>query len=235
MAGGTLAPMVLGADQKKKQNEAHKGDQKMAFTLPNLPYEPNALEPYIDEATMRVHHGGHHKAYVDNLNKALEKYPDWQSKSLEDILKNINSVPEEIRTAVNNNAGGHSNHSIFWPLMAPAGKGGGGEPTGELADAIRSTFGDFAKFKAALTDAGLKRFGSGWAWLSLDRNGKLIVESFANQDSPFSKGYYPVLGVDVWEHAYYLKYQNKRGDYLNAWWNVVNWTEAANRFKKGQA
>ncbi len=206
----------------------------MAFAVPPLPYEYNALEPYIDEMTMRIHHDKHHGAYVDNLNKALEKLPDWQNKTVEDILKNLGKVPEDVRTAVNNNGGGHSNHSIFWTIMAPAGKGGG-EPTGELASAIRSAFGDLAKFKSALTDAAMKRFGSGWAWLCLDRGGKLLIESFANQDSPYTKGYYPVLGVDVWEHAYYLKYQNKRGDYLAAWWNVVNWNEAVDRFKKARA
>ncbi len=206
----------------------------MAFTVPPLPYDYNALEPHIDEMTMRIHHDKHHGAYVDNLNKALEKHPDWQKRSIEEILKSINSVPEDIRTAVNNNGGGHSNHSIFWVIMAPAGKGGGGEPTGELANAINSTFGGYDKFKTALTDAGLKRFGSGWAWLCLNRDGKLIVESFANQDSPYTKGYYPVMGVDVWEHAYYLKYQNRRGDYLAAWWNVVNWPEAAKRFSSAR-
>lgn len=202
----------------------------MAFTLPSLPYDFNALDPHIDEMTMRIHHGKHHQAYVDNLNKALEKHADWAAKSIEDILKNISQVPDDVRTAVNNNGGGHSNHSIFWTIMAPAGKGGGGQPTGALGDAIKSTFGDFDKFKTAVNDAGMKRFGSGWSWLCLDKGGKLLVESFANQDSPFSKGYYPVLGVDVWEHAYYLKYQNKRADYLGAWWNVVNWAEAAKRF-----
>lgn len=206
----------------------------MAFTVPPLPYDYNALEPHIDEMTMRIHHDKHHGAYVDNLNKALEKHPDWQKRSIEEILKNINSVPEDIRTAVNNNGGGHSNHSIFWVIMAPAGKGGGGEPTGELANAINSTFGGYDKFKTAMTDAGLKRFGSGWAWLCLNRDGKLLVESFANQDSPYTKGYYPVMGVDVWEHAYYLKYQNRRGDYLAAWWNVVNWPEAAKRFSSAR-
>jgi Fe-Mn family superoxide dismutase len=207
----------------------------MAFTVPPLPYDYNALEPYIDEMTMRIHHDKHHGAYVDNLNKALEKHADWQNKSIEDILKNLSKVPDDVRTAVNNNGGGHSNHSIFWALMAPSGKGGGGDPTGELASAITSTFGDLTKFKAAINDAGIKRFGSGWAWLCLDRGGKLLIESFPNQDSPYTKSYAPILGVDVWEHAYYLKYQNKRADYLAAWWNVVNWTEAAARFKKGQA
>ncbi|MEP0842903.1 MAG: superoxide dismutase [Phycisphaerae bacterium] len=204
----------------------------MPFTLPPLPYDFNALEPHIDEMTMRIHHGKHHQAYVDNLNKALEKYPDWAGRSIEDILKNIAQVPEDVRTAVNNNGGGHSNHSIFWSIMAAPGKGGGGAPSGELAAAINAAFGDFEKFKAAINDAGMKRFGSGWSWLCLDRSGKLLVESFANQDSPFCKGYYPVMGVDVWEHAYYLKYQNKRADYLAAWWNVVNWAEVARRFAR---
>jgi superoxide dismutase, Fe-Mn family len=236
VAGAACAPALLaaGSGEQGADQTNRKGDREMAFTLPNLPYDYNALEPYIDEATMRVHHNGHHKAYVDNLNKALEKYPDWQNRSVEDILKDLSKVPQDIRTAVNNNGGGHSNHSIFWVIMAPNGKGGGGEPSGDLANGIKNGFGDFAKFKAALTDAGMKRFGSGWAWLCLDQSGKLVVESFANQDSPYTKGYYPVMGVDVWEHAYYLKYQNKRGDYLTAWWNLVNWPEVANRFSKAQ-
>ncbi len=206
----------------------------MAYTLPDLPYDFNALEPHIDEQTMRIHHGKHHNAYVTNVNKALENQPDLAKMSIEDLLKGIDKVPADIKGAVNNNGGGHSNHSIFWTIMAPASKGGGGEPAGELASAINSTFGGFAKFKELVNDSGVKRFGSGWAWLCFDGGKKLVVESFANQDSPFCKRYYPILGVDVWEHAYYLKYQNRRPDYLAAWWNVVNWGEVAKRFAEGK-
>ncbi|MGH8636503.1 MAG: superoxide dismutase [Burkholderiales bacterium] len=199
----------------------------MAHEVPPLPYDYNALEPHIDEQTMRIHHDKHHGAYVTNLNAALEKHPDLQQKSVEDLLKNINTVPEDIRTAVRNNGGGHANHTMFWEIMGP---GKGGAPTGALGDAIKSSFGDFEAFKKQVNDAGAKRFGSGWAWL-LDVGGKLVVESTANQDSPLMEGKKPILGVDVWEHAYYLKYQNRRPDYLNAWWNVVNWDAVAKRFK----
>jgi Fe-Mn family superoxide dismutase len=201
----------------------------MAFELPALPYDYSVLEPHIDEQTMRIHHDKHHAAYVTNLNKALEGAADWQSKSIEDILKNLNSVPENIRTAVRNNGGGHYNHSMFWQIMGPHM---GGEPSGELGDAIKSTFGSFATLKENLNTAGVGRFGSGWAWLVFDKNGKLAIISTPNQDNPLSDGLKPIMGVDVWEHAYYLKYQNRRADYLAAWWNVVNWTEVAARFKK---
>jgi Fe-Mn family superoxide dismutase len=233
LVGGALAPSVLGADQKRDEDQ-RKGDRKMAFTLPDLPYDFNALEPHIDEQTMRIHHGKHHNAYVSNLNAALEKHPDLQSKDLEELLRGIDSVPQDIRQAVINNGGGHSNHSIFWVTMAPKDQGGGGEPAGELANAIKSTFGDFAKFKSTMSESGMKRFGSGWAWLVLDKSGKLAIESFPNQDSPYMKGLYPIVGVDVWEHAYYLKYQNRRADYLEAWWNVVNWKAAGDRFAKAK-
>ncbi len=198
-------------------------------TLPPLPYDYAALEPYIDAQTMQIHHGKHHQAYVNNLNAALDKHPALYEKSLEALLRGITSVPEDIRTAVRNNGGGQHNHSLFWTIMAPAGKGGGGEPGGALADAIKQAFGGFAPFKEQLSAAGTTRFGSGWAWLAV-AGGKLEVLSTANQDSPLMEGKIPVLGLDVWEHAYYLKYQNRRPDYVAAWWNVVNWPEVAKRY-----
>ncbi len=196
------------------------------FEVPPLPYDYAALEPHIDTQTMQIHHDKHHAAYVTNLNNALEGQADLQNKSAEDLIKNLNSVPESIRTAVRNNGGGHVNHTFFWQIMAP---NAGGEPTGALADAIKSSFGDFAAFKDQFQKAGMGRFGSGWAWLIKDGAGLKIV-STANQDNPITDGQTPVLGVDVWEHAYYLKYQNRRADYLAAWWNVVNWPEVAKRF-----
>jgi len=201
----------------------------MAFELPPLPYDYNALEPHIDTQTMQIHHDKHHAAYVTNLNNALGSH-EFSSLAVDDVLRRINEVPENIRTAVRNNGGGHSNHSMFWQIMK---SNGGGAPTGALASAIQSTFGSFDAFKAAFNDAGVKRFGSGWAWLVLDKSGKLQVISTANQDSPLMDGLYPVMGNDVWEHAYYLKYQNRRPDYLNAWWNVVNWDEIARRYQHG--
>ena len=202
----------------------------MAFELPPLPYDYSALEPYIDTQTMQIHHDKHHQAYVTNVNNALQGHDQLASMSVDDLLRNIHQVPESIRTAVRNNAGGHSNHSMFWNIMKP---NGGGEPTGDLASAIQQAFGSFDAFKTAFNDAGVKRFGSGWAWLVLDSGGKLKVISTANQDSPLMEGLYPVLGNDVWEHAYYLKYQNRRPEYLNAWWNVVNWDEVARRYGQG--
>jgi Fe-Mn family superoxide dismutase len=202
----------------------------MAHELPPLPYDYNALEPHIDEQTMRIHHDKHHAAYIANLNKALESAPDLAGKSVEDLLMNLSSVPEGIRGAVNNNGGGHYNHTMFWSIMGPEG----GEPGGELADAIKAVFGDFNAFKEKLNNAGMTRFGSGWAWLVLDKDGKLAVTSTPNQDNPLSVGQKPIMGVDVWEHAYYLKYQNRRADYLAAWWNVVNWNEVAARYKKAK-
>jgi Fe-Mn family superoxide dismutase len=199
----------------------------MAHQLPNLPYGFDALEPHIDAQTMQIHHGKHHAGYVKNLNAALDKHPELQAKSLEELLQNIQSVPDDIRTAVRNNAGGHANHSLFWTIMTP---NGGGEPSGKLADAIKKTFGDFAKFKDQFTQAATTRFGSGWAWLTMAK-GKLEISSTANQDSPLMDGKVPVMGLDVWEHAYYLKYQNRRADYIGAWWNVVNWAEIAKRFE----
>jgi superoxide dismutase, Fe-Mn family len=201
----------------------------MAFEVPPLPYDYNALEPYIDTQTMQLHHDKHHAAYVNNLNNAVNN-TDFASKNVDDVLRHINDVPQNVRTAVQNNAGGHSNHSMFWAIMKP---NGGGEPTGALASAIQQTFGSFDQFKAAFNDAGVKRFGSGWTWLVLDQSGKLSVISTANQDSPLMNGQYPVMGNDVWEHAYYLKYQNRRPDYLAAWWNVVNWDEIARRYQQG--
>jgi Fe-Mn family superoxide dismutase len=204
----------------------------MAFELPPLPYDYNALEPYIDTQTMQIHHDKHHQTYVTNLNNALQGQDQLASMSVDDLLRNINQVPDSIRTAVRNNAGGHSNHTMFWNIMKPSG---GGQPTGDLGNAIQQTFGSFDAFKAAFNDAGTKRFGSGWAWLVLDSSGKLQVISTANQDSPLMDGLYPVMGNDVWEHAYYLKYQNRRPEYLNAWWNVVNWDEIARRYEQARS
>jgi len=200
----------------------------MAHQLPSLPYAFEALEPHIDAQTMQIHHGKHHQAYINNLNTALEKFPELQAKSVEDLIKDLNAVPESIRTAVRNNGGGHANHSLFWQIMGP---NAGGPPTGAIADAITSTFGGFDSFKEQINKAGVGRFGSGWAWLT-ESGGKLAIESTANQDSPLMEGKKPILGVDVWEHAYYLKYQNRRPDYLAAWWSVVNWTEVNKRLAK---
>jgi superoxide dismutase, Fe-Mn family len=197
----------------------------MAFEVPDLPYDYGALEPHIDEQTMRLHHDKHHQAYVDKANGALEG-TDWADRDVDDVLQNLGELPDDIRTVVRNNAGGHSNHSFFWQIMSPDG---GGEPSGDLASAIDEKFGSFDAFKDELKNAGVNRFGSGWAWLVHDGSG-LAVVSTANQDSPISDGQTPLLGVDVWEHAYYLKYQNKRPDYIDAWWSVVNWDEVARRF-----
>ncbi|HEX9393988.1 MAG TPA: superoxide dismutase [Gemmatimonadales bacterium] len=199
----------------------------MHHALPPLPYDFAALEPHIDTQTMQIHHGKHHQAYVNNLNAALAKHPDLDKWPLEDLLKKINQVPEDIRTAVRNNAGGHHNHSLFWTWMGPKA---GGEPSGAVGDAIKKTFGDFTKFKEQIAAAGTGRFGSGWAWLVWS-GGKLEILSTANQDSPLMDGKTPVLGVDVWEHAYYLKYQNRRPDYIAAWWNVVNWAAVNKQFE----
>ena len=204
----------------------------MPFTLPSLPYAPDALEPYIDKMTMEIHHGKHHNAYVTNLNKALESAPNLAGKTLEELLaNNCAIVPENIRTAVRNNGGGHANHSLFWTLM---GKNKGGEPKGKFADAIASTFGGFAQFKEKFANAAATRFGSGWAWLYRDNSGKLDIYSTANQDSPLMEGRFPILGLDVWEHAYYLKYQNRRPEYITAWWNVVDWDAVDQRLTSGK-
>jgi superoxide dismutase, Fe-Mn family len=196
------------------------------FKLPDLPYAFDALEPHIDARTMEIHHGKHHAAYTNKLNEALEKHADLQGRSIEELLRGIETVPEDIRTVVRNNGGGYANHALFWEIMGP---NGGGEPTGELADAIRSKFGSFSDFKQKVSTAGASQFGSGWAWLVV-ADDKLDVYSTANQDSPLMKGHRPVLGVDVWEHAYYLNYQNRRPDYLEAWWNTVNWEEVGRRY-----
>jgi Fe-Mn family superoxide dismutase len=199
----------------------------MAHSLPPLPYPSDALEPHIDKQTMEIHHGKHHNAYVTNLNAALEKHPELQSKSVEELLRGINNVPDDIRTAVRNNGGGHANHSMFWQIMGPSG---GGKPTGAIGDAITSSFGSFDKFKEEFKKAGVGRFGSGWAWL-IESDGKLVIESSANQDSPLMEGKKIVFGLDVWEHAYYLKYQNRRPDYIDAWWNAINWAEINKRLQ----
>jgi len=199
----------------------------MAHQLPPLPYAFDALEPHIDALTMEIHHDRHHGGYVSKLNAALEGHADLEAKSVEDLLKSIDSVPESIRTAVRNNGGGHANHSLFWEVLSP---NGGGQPTGAVADAINTTFGSFDKFKQTFADAAANRFGSGWAWLVVN-NGNLEIISTANQDSPLMDGKTPVLGLDVWEHAYYLKYQNKRPDYINAFWNLVNWAEVNKRYE----
>lgn len=204
----------------------------MAFELPPLPYPYEALEPYIDTETMHLHHDKHHQAYITNLNNALQGQSEQlASYSVDDLVKNIAQVPDSIRTAVQNNGGGHANHSMFWQIMKP---NGGGAPTGELATAIGQVFGSFDQFKDTFNKAGLARFGSGWAWLVLNQNGQLQVVSTANQDSPLMTGMYPVMGNDVWEHAYYLKYKNVRADYLSAWWNVVNWDEVARRYQQAR-
>jgi superoxide dismutase, Fe-Mn family len=203
----------------------------MAHEVPALPYDYAALEPFIDMQTMHLHHDKHHQAYVTNLNAALEKAPELQKLSAEELIKGLENVPEAIRTAVRNNGGGHVNHSMFWKIMAP---NAGGDPTGAIADAIKSTFGDFNAFKEKFNDAGVKQFGSGWAWLVRDNGGKLQIVSSPNQDNPMSQGFYPIMGNDVWEHAYYLKYQNRRADYLKEWWNVVNWNEINKRFQDSQ-
>lgn len=197
------------------------------YTLPPLPYDFGALEPYIDALTMEIHHDKHHAAYVNNLNAALKDHPDHQGKTIEALIADLNALPESIRTAVRNNGGGHANHSLFWQIMKP---GGGGEPTGPLAEAIKNELGGFAAFKDAFTKAGVTRFGSGWAWLIVGQDGKLAITSTPNQDSPIMEGLTPILGLDVWEHAYYLKYQNRRPDYIAAWWNTVNWDEVARRY-----
>ncbi len=198
----------------------------MAFTLPPLPYDFAALEPHIDAKTMEIHHGKHHQTYVNNLNAAIEKAPELAKKSLDDLMRNVGTLPEAVRTPIRNNGGGHWNHSMFWQIMAPKA---GGEPGGKLGQAIKTTFGDFAKFREQFSAAGVGRFGSGWAWL-INTGGKLSITSTPNQDNPLMEGQKAIMGLDVWEHAYYLKYQNRRPDYIQAWWNVVNWSEIDKRF-----
>jgi len=202
----------------------------LAYEVPPLPYDYAALEPHIDAETMKLHHDKHHQAYVTNLNGAIEKHPDLGKHTAEDLLRNLNSVPEDVRTIVRNNGGGHVNHSMFWNIMKP---GGGGDPTGKIAEQIRKDFGDFAAFKKQFNETTAKQFGSGWGWVVWD-GGKLAIVTTANQDNPLLQGKYPILGNDVWEHAYYLKYQNRRPDYLTAWWNTVNWTEINKRLEQAQ-
>jgi Fe-Mn family superoxide dismutase len=203
----------------------------MPFEVPALPYDYAALEPTIDEATMKLHHDKHHQAYVTNLNGAIEKHPELASKSPEELIEDLSAIPESVRKVVQNNGGGHVNHTMFWEIMKP---GGGGEPLGELSLKITEDFGSFEDFKKQFNEATAKQFGSGWGWLVL-KDGKLTIVTTANQDSPLSQGLYPILGNDVWEHAYYLKYNNRRPDYLAAWWNVVNWEKAEERFKKAES
>jgi Fe-Mn family superoxide dismutase len=200
----------------------------MAYELPALPYAHDALEPFIDTMTMQIHHGKHHATYVTNLNAALENYPEFQKQGVDDLIRGIANVPEAIRTAVRNNGGGHANHAMFWQIMAPKA---GGDPSGPLADAIKASFGSLESFKGDFKKAAMGRFGSGWAWL-VNNGGKLAIESTPNQDSPVMEGRQVVMGIDVWEHAYYLKYQNRRADYVDAWWSVVNWSEIAKRFSR---
>jgi Fe-Mn family superoxide dismutase len=200
----------------------------MAFELPPLPYDFSALEPHIDARTMEIHHDRHHGTYVNNLNGAIQKHPELEGKSVEDLLSDLSSVPDDIRTVVRNNGGGHYNHSIFWQIMSPDG---GGEPSGEVAEAISEAFGDFASFKDTLSKAAIGQFGSGWGWLYLS-GGRLAIKGFPNQDNPIMDGGVPIMGVDVWEHAYYLKYQNKRPDYVAAWWNTVNWSAINDRYSQ---
>ena len=219
VTAAAVAPLLASAVQD--QPAAPTG-----FTLPSLPYAYDALEPHIDARTMEIHYTKHHQAYVTNLNQALEAYPKLRANSVEELIAGLNSLPESIRTAVRNNGGGHANHSLFWKTLAPKG----GEPAGALADAINSRFGSFAKFRDQFTEAALHRFGSGWVWLCKNDQDKLSIASTANQDSPLTDGLKPLVGLDVWEHAYYLKYQNRRTDYVAAWWNVVNWKYVTDKF-----
>lgn len=220
-------PITMGNQMLAAQNIIAQAPTD-EFTLPPLPYAYDALNPYIDSETMTIHHDKHHAKYVTNLNKAIALHPDLKGQSIEDLLLNLDTLPEDIMTTVRNNGGGHANHTMFWSIMTPESQG---QPTGEIAEAINTTFGDFATFQAEFNTAGTKQFGSGWAWLVMNDQKELEVTSTANQDSPLLEGQYPIMGNDVWEHAYYLKYQNKREDYLNAWWNVVNWDEVNNRFQ----
>ena len=229
--GGLSLRGVAAETPSTPSTASTAGETSQPFVLPKLPYDYGALEPHIDRQTMEIHHSKHHQAYITNANKALADYPDLKSKSAEQLLHTLSSVPEKIRTTVRNNVGGHLNHSFFWKVMGPEA---GGEPMGELADAIAKTFGSFDAFKALFTAAALTRFGSGWAWLSL-QNGTLKVHSTANQDSPLLENAIPLLGVDVWEHAYYLHYQNRRGEYLAAFWKVVNWSGVTQNFQAAKA
>ncbi len=222
---GALAYTLI----KKVAPNGFLSTQSALYTLPQLPYAYNALEPYIDAQTMELHHSKHHQKYIDELNTALKEYPDLQKKSLEELLRNLESVPEAIRATVRNNGGGHYNHSFFWLIMAPKA---GGAPVGKVKELIERDFGSFDKFKEQFNQAARTRFGSGWAWLSLNKDGKLVVTSTQNQDTPLADKLIPLLGLDVWEHAYYLKYNNRRPDYINAWWNVVNWKQVEDNYQK---
>jgi len=212
------------------QQSPGKGENSMAYTLPALPYPVDALEPYIDKLTMEIHHDKHHGTYVKNLNAALDKHPELQSKDLEELLRDINSLPSDSRVAIRNSGGGHANHSLFWTIIGPDG---GGSPRGAIADAIKTSFNGFDAFKKAFSKAALDHFGSGWAWV-INQNGRLVIETTSNQDSPLMERKTPVIGLDVWEHAYYLRYQNRRADYIEAWWNVVDWA-AVNRVFEHEA
>lgn len=236
LAGSSIGAVTFGACQvsgdniNSKESEKDVAQNTGVFTLPLLPYSFDALEPHIDAKTMEIHYDKHHAAYVKNLNDAIAKYPNLKGQTVEQLLRNIDSLPQDIRTTVRNNGGGHYNHSMFWEIMKP---NGGGEPTGEIATAINKAFGSFAEFKRLFNESGSKRFGSGWVWLVRNADGKLGVMSTANQNSPLMEGKFPIMGNDVWEHAYYLKYQNRRADYLNAWWNTLNWDEINRRFSAG--
>jgi superoxide dismutase, Fe-Mn family len=229
IAADWLAPTQLWAAETPKPaaQGAPKPATPHAFSLPPLAYAYNALEPHIDERTMKIHHDLHHGAYVKNLNAAVEKYPQLRGKPVETLIGDLNAIPADVRTVVRNNGGGHANHAMFWDIMGP---NAGGEPTGALADALKASFGSFADFKKQFNEAGMKRFGSGWVWLIRHKSGKLEITSTANQDSPIMENDFPIMGNDLWEHAYYLLYQNKRADYLNAWWNVVNWQAVSKRY-----
>lgn len=226
LLGAGVSTLALDSSALAQNTPTGSPDKTGAIQLPPLPYPYEALEPHIDAATMRFHHDKHHAAYVKNLNAALDKHPELKNKSVEQLLRDLNSVPEDIRTTVRNNGGGHVNHSMFWRIMKPKG---GGEPTGAIASGIKQNFGSFAAFKKQFNEAGGARFGSGWVWLIRTQDGKLAITTTPNQDSPLSEGNYPIMGNDVWEHAYYLKYQNRRADYLDAWWNVLNWDEINQR------
>ena len=229
LLGASTGTITLGTFTKSTLAQSLIDRSEGPFKLPPLPYDYNALEPYIDEETMRFHHDKHHAGYTKNLNKAVSRYPELASKSADDILRDIDNVPEDILTTVRNNGGGYVNHKMFWEIMSPDG---GGEPTGAIATAIIDAFGNFEAFKEQFNQAGSQQFGSGWAWLVLDNNQQLKVMRTPNQDSPLMEGMYPIMGNDVWEHAYYLKYRNARGEYLKQWWNVVNWTEVNKRYQQ---
>ncbi len=228
LVGATTSAAALGLFPQDTFAQA-TGSEDETFKVLPLPYAYDALQPYIDKETMQFHHEKHYVAYTKNLNAAVSQYPELKQKSAEELIKNINSLPKEIRTNVRNNGGGYVNHTMFWEIMSPAPQGGG-NPTGEIAEAINEAFGSFAAFKEEFNSAGNKRFGSGWSWLVLDKKDKLKITSTGNQDSPLMEGLYPIMGNDVWEHAYYIKYRNNRGEYLKQWWNVVNWEEVNRRF-----